>query len=94
MPELFDLKAVYIQEGDTEQSNDYAQEIEIEAHGIAPDFYYTIKTDRWAFDDIGEIVSIISDFMKRCEHTEVKPIGKFQLITKKTGHVVPKSGKR
>lgn len=28
-------------------------------------YYYTIKTDRWAFDDIEEFVNILEDFKKR-----------------------------
>ena len=92
MPELFEMKAVYLQDADCHQDDDNVQEIEISTKGIPPDFFYTIKTERWAFDDIGEIVSLISDFMKRCENTKVEPIENFQLIKKK--NVLPKSGKR
>lgn len=28
-------------------------------------FYFSIKTDRWAFDDTEELVSILEDFKKR-----------------------------
>ena len=71
MPELFELKAVYIQDSDCHKDNDFTQELEITAQGVPPDFFYTIKTERWAFDNIGEIVAVISDFMKRCENTKV-----------------------
>ena len=31
------------------------------------DYYYIIKTDRWAFCDIDEIITLFNDFKKRLE---------------------------
>lgn len=68
---LSELKATYIQDADQMDSGEM-QIIEVTAlpatlHLIEddkPDYYFTIKTDRFAFDDIDEMVTLLNGFKK------------------------------
>jgi hypothetical protein len=65
-PQLEGLTAVYSQDADTWDSS-LGQEITIESHyaGEQEGKFYTIKTDRWAFDNINELTNTLNDFIKR-----------------------------
>lgn len=66
-PELEELTAIYSQEDDCCHLSDFGrQDIEISTHdGGGGGIYYTIKTDRWAFDSIEEITTLINNFIKK-----------------------------
>jgi len=57
------LSVTYTQEQDN-MSNEQ-QFIEISTHDGGGGTYLTIKTERWAFDDIDEFISLLNDFKKR-----------------------------
>ncbi len=61
---LSSLTAVYTQDGDGEDWNDI-QELTIQAHWPEWDPFYTIKTDRWAFDNPEELSELLSDFKSK-----------------------------
>ena len=65
-PKLEGLTAVYSQDADTWDSS-LGQEITIESHytGEQDGKFFTISTNRWAFDNIEELNDIINDFIKR-----------------------------
>jgi hypothetical protein len=66
--EIADVKATYYQEGDTNSDTPSGDNIiTFEMEGIGFDMgYFVIKTERWAFDDIDEFVSLLQDFKDRC----------------------------
>jgi len=66
--EIGDVKATYYQEGDTNSDTPSGDNIiTFEMEGIGFDMgYFVIKTERWAFDDIDEFVSLLQDFKDRC----------------------------
>ena len=67
-PSLYDMKATYLQEPDTESEIPEVHELKIKTHGCGDSgIYYTISTGRWAFDDIDELIDILQDFKKRVE---------------------------
>ena len=61
---LEELKARYSQQGDNAGGEDW-QDIEIQTQDAGGGIYYTIKTERWAFENIKEVADIIKDFEKR-----------------------------
>ena len=64
--ELEQMTAIYSQEDDACLSTISGyQEIEISTHDGGGGIYYTIKTDRWAFDSIEELTTLINTFIKK-----------------------------
>jgi hypothetical protein len=61
---LTNLNARYLQESDTCSSNEF-NTLTIENEDGGGGNYFIIKTDRWAFDSINEIVTVLEDFKKR-----------------------------
>ena len=60
------LSIEYIQNADCEAENqDDVQSITIESEFNGSDYYYTIKTDRWAIDSSAELKELIEDFESR-----------------------------
>lgn len=62
---LYKINAQYIQEPDNyapDESIDNILEI-----GTEPGGYFYIKTNRWAFDDIEELISILQDFKNKID---------------------------
>lgn len=56
----------YIQNADCEAENqDDVQVLEISTEHNGSDFYYILKTDRWAIDNVSEMKQIIEDFESR-----------------------------
>lgn len=68
--ELETLEAVYVQDGDTMQNDDASQEltIKVENNNFESEKFYVIKTDRWAFDDVEELISLFNDFKNKLKH--------------------------
>lgn len=63
-PKFVDLKVNYIQPCDT---TDEVQEISIEMGDVGGGPYFVIKTDRWAFDNVDDLVKILNDFKRKCD---------------------------
>lgn len=59
---LWKLVATYDQESDDCDEIDTGQEIEILAEDGGAGKYYVIKTRRWAFDKISDLVDLLKDF--------------------------------
>lgn len=60
------LSIEYIQKADCEAENQNdVQSIIIESEFNGSDYYYTIKTDRWAIDNQTELKELIEDFELR-----------------------------
>lgn len=57
-----ETKALFTQDGDACMSN-LDQSLEIESQNAGAGTYYVIKTDRWAFDSIEELVGTIKKFI-------------------------------
>jgi hypothetical protein len=66
-PVLMGITAKYFQEEDT-LSDGFGQEIEISAvSSDFRDFYFIIKTERWAINDVDEMIELLNDFKARLE---------------------------
>lgn len=55
------LTALYVQEVDS-NSDDDLQSLEISYQSAGAGGFFVIKTERWAFDSISEIVEVLEDF--------------------------------
>ncbi len=66
--EIADVKATFYQDADSNSDTPSGDNmITLEMEGIGFDMgYFVIKTERWAFDDIDEFVSLLQDFKDRC----------------------------
>lgn len=64
---LSQAKLTYAQNADTwDPNSDSTQELEIEAHVVGPDeSFFTLKSDRWAFDNSDELLGVIKDFKQK-----------------------------
>lgn len=56
--------AEYLQEGD-DCSNGAIQSLHINTEDAGAGTYFVIKTERWAFDSIEELIDVLKDFEKR-----------------------------
>lgn len=64
--EIDTVVATYHQEGDDQSNNGGDNFITIKSEGINFDMnYFVIETERWAFDNIDEMVALLEDFKKR-----------------------------
>lgn len=61
-PELEQLKATYSQEADGMDNNPQYLDIFTEDSGGGK--YFVIKTERWAFDNVEELIVLINNFKK------------------------------
>ncbi len=57
--QLSEAKLTYYQEQDSCYDNDSPQYITIEKIDAGAGFYYVINTERWAFDNIDELIELI-----------------------------------
>ena len=57
------VKAIYTQDGDGNASD--LQILRVSSNDCGGGPYFVIKTKRWAFDSIGELVKILEDFKTR-----------------------------
>ena len=53
----------YTQEADSNSSN--LQFLEISTEDAGGGIYYVFKTERWAFDNINDLIKVLNDFEKR-----------------------------
>lgn len=60
----------YIQDADT--NSDGVQTLEIETQDSGTGHYFVMKTERWAFDDIDELVKLLEDFKKKTSMNPLK----------------------
>lgn len=63
--EIIEMKATYSQEQDSCSSEPFGNYLQIETQDGGGGIYYVIKTERWAFDDIDELIVTLEDFKKR-----------------------------
>lgn len=62
---LYKINAQYVQDPDNYSPNPSVDNVlEI---GTEPGGYFYIKTNRWAFDDIEELISILQDFKNKID---------------------------
>jgi len=57
------LSVEYVQEGDS--NSDEFQILDISTDDAGGGVYYVLKTERWAFDSIDDLIKILKDFEKR-----------------------------
>lgn len=57
------LSMEYVQEGDS--NSDEFQILDISTDDAGGGVYYVLKTERWAFDNIDDLIKILKDFEKR-----------------------------
>lgn len=65
--ELGDLKCTVYQEADSNHGDDY-QFLELSKEDAGGGFFYTLKTDRWAFDSIDELIAVVKEFVEGSGH--------------------------
>ena len=53
----------YMQEPDSNSSD--LQTLEISTEDAGAGTYYVLKSDRWAFDNMEELINVLKDFEKR-----------------------------
>lgn len=60
---LDEVHHVYVQDGDgCDPIHDNVQELRISTQDAGGGMYYVIETKRWAFDDIDEMIDILTKF--------------------------------
>lgn len=64
---LYRIKAEYVQEVDNYSLSDNDNFLEI---GTEPGGYFYIKTERWAFDNVDELIRILNDFQSKFKFSE------------------------
>lgn len=57
------INVTYCQEGDTCDNNVQNLEVWTDDGGGGP--FFIIKTERWAFDNIDDLINVLNDFKKR-----------------------------
>ena len=66
---LYDMQIKYTQPADgNDNTGDDIQELRVKTetnHGSEDDYYFVIKTNRWAFDEIDEVIELLKDFKNR-----------------------------
>jgi len=66
---LYDIKIKYTQPADgNNDTGDDIQELRVKTetnHGSEDDYYFVIETNRWAFDEIDEVIELLKDFKNR-----------------------------
>ena len=53
----------YTQEADS--NSDGLQFLEVSTEDAGAGVYYIMKTDRWAFDNLNDLIKVLNDFEKR-----------------------------
>ena len=68
-PKLFskEIKVVYSQDSDGNDSSEEHQFLEIATEDCGGGNYLVLKTDRWAFDNIEELINLLHEFKKENE---------------------------
>lgn len=65
LPKLESATLLFTQEKDCCDSGAFDQEIKIQSHDGGGGKFFTIKTDRWAFESAGELEALIKDAIGR-----------------------------
>lgn len=62
-----EMKIKYTQESDNNDSSRDIQTLEVKliTQFSDDDYYFVIKTDRWAINDLDELITVLEDFKKR-----------------------------
>ena len=59
-----DIKVTYLQKSDGNDVNDI-QELNLSTSDNGGGTYFIIETERWAFDDLNDLINIFNDFKQR-----------------------------
>ena len=59
---LMELSATYTQDIDSNSEEPICHELIVTAEDAGGGMYYTISTRRWAFDDISELIELLTIF--------------------------------
>lgn len=63
---LVKLTATYMQHSDSESNEDIDQELIVSTENASTDEpYFVIKTERWAFDNLSDLIDLLNDFKNR-----------------------------
>jgi len=65
-----EFKMTFVQDADSGQGNHGDQELEVFIDNGGAGDYYIIKTDRWAFDKIEELIDLLKAF--KAKHDKIK----------------------
>lgn len=65
-----EFKMTYVQDADSNSDESNDQELEIFIDNAGGGDYYIIKTDRWAFDKIDDLISLLKKFKDK--HDKIK----------------------
>ena len=69
--ERYELEAIYCQDPDGNDPNiDEIQELNINVEDCGGGDYFVIKTDRWAFDTIEDLIDLLQKF--KTKHEKIK----------------------
>ena len=61
---ISDIQAIYVQKSDSNDDNEF-QELKINTQDSGGGNYFAIKTERWSFDDVDELIKVLKDFKNR-----------------------------
>ena len=70
LPKGIDIFAVgveYTQKPDSCDENQLSQSLKVKTDDAGDGKFFVIETDRWTFDEIGELVDVLYDFKSRIE---------------------------
>ena len=62
---LWELSATYTQDSDGNDDHDLGQTLEVSSVNGGAGNYTVLKTDRWAVDEVSELMVILKDFESR-----------------------------
>lgn len=65
-----ELLVSYCQEADSNAAGDDFQNLEVKTEDAGGGVFFVIKTDRWAFNDVDELINVLNDFKKRINTKE------------------------
>ena len=60
------VKLTYTQESDTNSSEGY-QDLNLQLEESNGGHYFVLSTERWAIDNIDELINVLKDFKERCK---------------------------
>lgn len=66
------ISLTFIQDSDCMQKDDFGQNLTIssETDGVADGHYFILQTDRWAFDNIDEMIELLKKFKQKYDLLE------------------------
>ena len=63
---ISDFAVTYSQDSDT-NANQGIQDIQISSELVENEYYMILKTERWAINDIDEMIHLLEDFKRRID---------------------------